>query len=516
MRLLFFCDRAVAFFILGALGVKTENTYPMLYTESLTRKRRYALVFIFGIILLLLFALLFRLQILEYGVYAGKVLNQITVGSSLAAERGEILDRNGNVLATNRTVWRIYISPVDIKKAQKRDGKAYDEAVSRGLADILSIPYESILKKAKKSAYLDQTITKSADRETVRRVLLFAKENGLSSMIHTEAGTERYYPFGTLAAHTLGFTGSDNQGLSGLEAYYNGPLSGTDGKYLASVDSQGIKLPNAYTDYIEAEEGLTLVTTLDLFMQRELEHQLEAAMLAADAKNRVTGVVMNVKNGEILAMATAPSFDLNDPYTLDAASEEKLKSQALDTASKEYKALRGELLYKMWANKAVSEIYEPGSTFKIVTVAAALESGVVSPQSGFHCPGYYMVGGCRISCHKHGGHGSLTLAEGLMHSCNPVMMQIAERMGSERFYSYYTAFGYGKKTGIDLPGEALGLFHSPSSLGTTELATASFGQRFKVSVLGQLCAVATVANGGVSVTPHLLSSFQDKSEAKRS
>lgn len=492
--------------------METGERYPRLDTESRTRKRRYMLILIFGIVLLFLVSLLFRLQILEYGVYAGKVLNQITVGSSLAAERGEILDRNGNVLATNRTVWRIYISPIDIKKMQKRDGKAYDEAVARGLADILSLSYESILKKARMSAYLDQTIAKSADEETVRRVLVFAKENGLSSMIHTEAGTERYYPFGTLAAHTLGFTGSDNQGLSGLEAYYNAPLSGTDGKYLASVDSQGIKLPNAYTDYIEAERGLTLVTTIDLFMQRELEHQLEQAMLAADAKNRVTGVVMNVKSGDILAMATAPSFDLNDPYTLDDASLARLEAEGGAPSSAEYKALKRELLYKMWANKAVSEIYEPGSTFKIVTVAAALESRVVTPQNGFHCPGYYMVGGCRISCHKHGGHGSLTLAEGLMHSCNPVMMQIAERMGSETFYDYFTAFGYGKKTGIDLPGEALGLFHSKASLGVTELATASFGQRFKVSVLGQLCAIATVANGGVSVTPHLLSSFQKEGE----
>ena len=492
--------------------MEEKEKYQRLDIESRTRKRRYALVLIFGITLLFLFSLLFRLQILEYGVYTGKVLNQITVGSSLAADRGDILDRNGNVLATSHTVWRIYISPVDIKKAQKKDGKAYDDIVSRGLADILSLSYEGILKKARMSAYLDQTIAKSADEETVKRVLLFAKENGLSSMIHTEAGTERYYPYGTLAAHTLGFTGSDNQGLSGLEAYYNATLSGTDGKYLASVDSQGIKLPNAYTDYIEAKKGLTLVTTLDLFMQRELEHQLEQAMLAADAQNRVTGVVMNVKSGDILAMATAPSFDLNDPYTLDSASQEKLEKEGLDPASTEYKALRNDLLYKMWANKAVSEIYEPGSTFKIVTVAAALESRVVTPQSGFHCPGYYMVGGCRISCHKHGGHGSLTLAEGLMHSCNPVMMQIAERMGSDTFYDYFTAFGYGKKTGIDLPGEALGLFHSKASLGVTELATASFGQRFKVSVLGQLCAIATVANGGVSVTPHLLSSFQKDGE----
>ena len=481
-----------------------------LRTEGRARRRRLLLLSFFATFALYLLAAIFRLQIFEYSSYGDKVLHQITVGSSLAAERGEILDRNGITLAENRTVWRIYISPVDIRKAKKRKGVAFDEIIAKGLSELLGVSYESVYEKTQKSAYLDQTIAKSADEATVKAVLLFARDEGLSSMIHAEAGTERYYPFGSLASHTIGFTGSDNQGLFGLEAYYNAVLSGTDGKYLASVDSQGVKLPNAYTDYVKAESGLTLVTTLDLYLQKELEHQLENARIGADAQNRVTGVVMNVKTGAILAMATSPGFDLNDPYTLDEASAQALASSALSPDSKEYKALRGELLYGMWANKAVSEVYEPGSTFKIVTVSAALESGAVTASANFHCPGYYMVGGCRISCHKRTGHGSLTLAEGLMHSCNPVMMQIAERMGRETFYHYYLAFGYGKKTGIDLPGEGMGLFHSLSSLGSTELATASFGQRFKVSILQQLCAVAVVANGGVPVTPHLLSSLQNE------
>lgn len=478
--------------------------------ESLGRKRRRILLSVFGILLLFLVSLILRLQIFEYGTFEDKVIKQITVGSSLAAKRGDIYDRNGNLLATNRTVWRIYISPIDIQKAKKKSGTPYDEVIAKGLSEILGESYDKILEKARKSAYLDQTVAKSADEETVKRVLLFARDNGLTKMIHSEASTERYYPYGTLAAHTLGFTGSDNQGLFGLESYYNSVLSGTDGKYLASVDSQGIKLPNAYTDYVEAEEGYSLVTTIDVYMQRELENTLALALSAAEAQNRATGVVMNVKTGEILAMATAPSFDLNDPYTLDEASKEKLTASLLSEGTTEYTALRSELLYSMWSNKAVSEIYEPGSTFKIVTVSAALETGVVTPETSFYCPGYYMVGGCRISCHKHGGHGSLTLSEGLMHSCNPVMMQIAERMGSITFYKYYQAFGYTQKTGIDLPGEALGIFHSPRSLGVTELATSSFGQRFKVSVLGQLCAIAAVANDGVPVTPHLISSLQNE------
>lgn len=477
--------------------------------ESVTRKRRLTLLITFGLLAAFLFSILFRLQILEHGAFGERVLHQITVGSSLSANRGNIYDRNGNLLATNRTVWRIYISPIDIQKQKKKSGIPYDEIVARGLSELLKLSYEDLLRKAGTSAYLDQTVMKCADEETVNAVLQFAKEKQLTKMIHAEAATERYYPFGSLAAHTIGFTGSDNQGLFGLEAYYNSILTGTDGKYLASVDSQGVKLPNAYTDYVKAEDGLSIVTTIDVFMQRELERTLEAALTAADAQNRATGIVMNVKTGEILAMATAPSFDLNDPYSLDTYSQSKLDACTFPTDSEEYRALRRELLYTMWGNKAINEIYEPGSTFKIVTVAAALEAGAVKTTDTFHCPGYYTVGGCRISCHKRKGHGTLTLSEGLMHSCNPVMMQSAERLGSDAFYQYFSAFGYTKKTGIDLPGEAMGLFHSPTSLGSTELATASFGQRFKVSVIGQLTAVSAVANDGIPTTPHLLSSLQN-------
>ncbi len=473
------------------------------------RRRLYILLSVFGLLTLYLILFIFHLQIFDYGTYSEKVLNQITVGSSLPAERGIIYDRHGNILAENKTVWRIYVSPVDIAKKTRKKGTDYAAIVAQGLSKILNVEYGTIYEKTQKSGYLDQTIYKNADEETTRKVLLFAKENKLSSMIHAEASTVRYYPYGSLAAHTIGFTGNDNQGLFGLEAYYNSILTGTDGQYLAAVDSQGIRLPSSYTDYIEAENGLSLITTLDLYMQKELEHQLEQALLASDAKNRVTGIVMQVKTGDILAMATLPSFSLNDPYTLDAASEEKLNASSYQAGTQEYKAYKNELLYTMWSNKAVSEIYEPGSTFKIVTVAAALETKSVKPDSVFSCPGYYMVGGCRISCHKHGGHGTVTLTQGLQQSCNPVMMQSAERMGKESFYSYFTAFGYKEKTGIDLPGEALGLSHSLASLGSTELATSSFGQRFKVSILQQLCAVSAVANNGALVTPHLLSAIQD-------
>ncbi|MCQ2386025.1 MAG: hypothetical protein MJ078_05070, partial [Clostridia bacterium] len=467
------------------------------------------LLCIFGLSAIYLLAVLFRMQLFEYGYYQEKVLNQITVGSSAPAKRGNIYGQNGELLATTQTVYRIYLSPVAIKDAKKRTGIAYDSMIANYLSTLLGVEYSSVLQKANQSGFLDQTVKRNQPEEIASQVLLFIRENGLEDMLHTEAGIKRYYPFSGLACHAMGFTGSDGQGLFGLEAYYQAILAGKSGAYVTAVDSRGIKLPMEYADYQEGEEGLSLVTTLDVYVQRQLEYQLEKARIAANAQNRTTGIVMNVKTGAVLGMATSPSFDLNDPYTLDGLSEEKLIKKGFEKDTPEYKAEKTKLLYEMWNNKAVTELYEPGSTFKIFTASVGIETGAVTPSDLFNCPGYYMVGGCRISCHKHGGHGTVTFAQGLMQSCNPCMMQTAERIGKDAFYSYYQAFGYQQKTGIDLPGESVGLFHSLSSLGSTELATASFGQRFKVSVLNQLCAVAAVANGGTPVAPHLLSSVID-------
>ena len=454
-------------------------------------------------------ATLFRMQVFDYDTYQQKVIRQITVGSSLPAARGDITDRNGTVLAENKTVWRIYISPVDISKAMKKSERRYDEEIAAGLSSLLGTDYESLLTKARQSKILDQTVYRNANEEETSAVLRFARENGFSSMIHAEAGSRRFYPLSTLAAHTIGFTGSDNQGLFGLEAYYNSILTGKDGKYMTAVDSRGIMLPSEYADFVAAKEGLNVRTTLDVFIQKQLEYQLEQTRIASGAQSRTTGIIMNVKTGAILAMATSPSFDLNNPYTLDEASALLLAESGFSAGSEEYRQKKNGLLYEMWRNKAVTEIYEPGSTFKIVTAAIGLETGAITAATRFSCPGYYMVGGRRISCHKRTGHGAVSFAEGLQQSCNPTMMQTAERIGKDNFYSYFEAFGYKEKTGIDLPGEGSGIFHEKSALGSTELATASFGQRFKVSVLQQLCAVAAVANGGTLVTPHLLDAITD-------
>ncbi|MBQ7377168.1 MAG: PASTA domain-containing protein [Clostridia bacterium] len=482
----------------------------MLDQNGSVKRRSTALLLIFTIAALYLLATLFHMQLFGYEKYQKKVLDQITVGSALSAKRGEIYDRNGNLLATNKTVWRIWISPSVITNLQRSSNINYGRIISDGLSEILGIDAEHIYEKTQRSTTLDMTLLRGASEETKDRVLAFIAENDLAAMVHAEAGVARYYPNGTLASHVIGFTGSDNQGLFGLEYTYDEKLTGVDGKYVTAVDAYGGELPDEYSSYIPPTDGLTMVTTLDAYLQRELELQLQNALLESGARNRATGIVMNVKTGAILAMATAPSFDLNDPYTLDTASMEKLEGAGFSEDDAAYKSLKSQLLYTMWNNKAISEIYEPGSTFKIITSAMALEEKAVTPNDRFDCKGYLQIGGYRISCHKKTGHGhGFTFSYGLQQSCNPVLMQVAARVGAQKFYSYFSDFGYLTKTGVDLPSEALGLFHDPDAIGTTELATAAFGQRFKINPLQQIQAVAAVANGGVPVTPHLIERLLD-------
>ncbi|MBQ8175173.1 MAG: PASTA domain-containing protein [Clostridia bacterium] len=471
----------------------------------LFKNRCLILLCVFALLFSALAATLFRMQIFCYEEYQQKVLEQITVGSSLKADRGNIYDRNGNLLASSKTTWRIYISPVDIRAAIKKRGEGVAEIIAKGLSDILSKDYDAIYKKTQNFYRLDETIAKNVDKDTADRVLRFAMDNELTSMIHTEATTSRYYDQGSLAAQVIGFTGGDNQGLFGLELFYNEYLSGTDGQYITAKDAAGRDLPSGYASYVPATDGYDLTTTLDLYIQKQLELVLADAAEDAGAVNRVSGIVMDVNTGGILAMATLPTYDLNAPYQLDEASLSVLASYTEGT--EEYKNKKSELLYQMWNNKAITETYEPGSTFKIVTSAMGLEEGVISPTSPFHCSGAFTVGGVIIHCHKRTGHGSLNFAQGLQQSCNPVFMQVGARVGATSFYDYVEKFGYLNKTGIDLPSETGSIFHKLENIHEVELATASFGQRFNVSMIQQITAVAAVANGGQAVVPHLMSSI---------
>ncbi len=477
---------------------------------NITKKRIVIILTVFALAASYLLVNLFKIQYLGYAYYSDKTYNQVTTSSVLRANRGTIYDSNMNILATNKTVWRIFLSPRDIKRAEKEDGKDYTSLICDRLSEILSINRDNLYKKITQSNVIDVTVKKSANEDEYNLVLDFINAYSLEKLVFTEAETSRYYPEESLAAHVLGFVGSDNQGLYGLEYYYDEILRGTDGLYLYAKDANGSALPGEYSSYIPAKDGYNLITTIDTYIQTELESQLERIRINHSVANRVTGIVMDTETGAILAMATSSPFNPNSPYELDEVSQLKLNTSGLEIGSEEYRAYKISLMQTMWANKAISETYEPGSTFKIVTVSAALELGAAGLKDTFSCHGYHTVGGWRIKCHKINGHGSgFSLAYGLQMSCNPTMMTLAERIGAEDFYKYVEKFGYFEKTGIDLPSEASTIFHKLENIGPTELATISFGQRFKVTPIAHLRAIAAVANGGVLVTPHVVSKVTD-------
>jgi len=475
-----------------------------------TKKRIAFISIAFILFLALLLTNLFKLQVLGHEYYKNKVYDQITTTSTLRAKRGNIYDANMNLLATVNTDWRIFISTKEIKAAERKSGIGYSSLISNGLASILGLSPESILKKIKNSNVLDVTIKKSASEKEYIEVLGFIKKHSLENLVFTESQSSRFYPEDTLAAHVIGFTGSDNQGLYGLEYYYDEVLRGKDGYYLYAKDANGKALDTEYATYVSPTDGYSLVTTIDNYVQSELEYQLDTILKTHNVQNRVTGIVMNTSTGAILAMATSSPFNPNEPYTLDEISEQKLKDSGYIEGSTEYTKYKKELMEIMWSNKAVSETYEPGSTFKIITVSCALETKSASVNDRFSCSGAYKVGGWHIKCHKVTGHGSgFSLAYGLQMSCNPTMMQLAERIGADNFYKYVENFGYFEKSGIDLPSEASTIFHELKNIGPTELATISFGQRFKVSVINHLTAIAAVANGGTLVTPYVVEKVID-------
>ncbi|MBQ8372109.1 MAG: PASTA domain-containing protein [Clostridia bacterium] len=473
-------------------------------TKSTTKRRSITVFSAFLLFAAFLLFNVFRLDVLMYDHYKESAFEQITTSSVLKAERGVIYDSSMNPLATTETSWRIFASPKAIRQKSSSDGVDYKTLLSGRLGEILNTDPNTLYTKLS-SNVLDVTLKNSATRDEYESTLALVDELDADDLIFTEAQSSRSYPEGSLAAHVLGFVGSDNQGLYGLEYSYNDILKGTDGYYVYAKDAGGNPMPGEYISYEPATDGCSIVTTIDGYIQEQLEARLGEIVTTHGVQNRATGIVMDTETGAILAMATSSPFDPNTPFLLDDISQEKLAASGLAEGSEEYKAYKNELLQIMWSNKAVSEIYEPGSTFKIITVAAALDSGVASTTDHFDCPGYKMVGGWRIKCHKRTGHGSgFSLAYGLQMSCNPTMMTVAERIGAERFYEYVKAFGYFEDTGIDLPSEGNTVFHKPDAIGTTELATASFGQRFKVSIIGHLTAIAAVANGGNLVEPYLV------------
>jgi stage V sporulation protein D (sporulation-specific penicillin-binding protein) len=438
------------------------------------------------------------LQIITGNFYETKAIEQQLRDITVSPKRGTIYDRNMKPLAQSATVWDIYVSPSNIKDEKQKNTLADD------LSKITGISRDTLMQKMnKKTGY--EILQSKIEKSEADLVSSYAKKNNLGCIGLVE-DSKRYYPFGNFAAQVLGFTGTDNQGLAGIEQQYDSVLKGVPGRAVSAKNAKGSDMPFKYDDYIAPQDGTSVVLTIDEVIQHYLEKHLQDALVEDKVANKVTGIVMDVDTGEILAMATEPDFDPNKPFTITdpvtLASLSKLSGDALTKA-------KNTALNQMWRNKAISDPYEPGSVFKIVTAASCLEDKAVKPTDTFFDPGYYMVAGRKISCWKAGGHGSETFVDGLKNSCNPVFMQITQRLGAANFFKFFQGFGLTQKTGIDLPGEATSIFHSESDLGPVQLAVSSFGQTFKITPIQLITAIAAVANGGNLVVPHVVKSEVD-------
>lgn len=400
----------------------------------------------------------------------------------IKAARGKIIDSTGTVLAANKTVCTISVIHNQIDEP---------EAVIAALTKELGLSEERVRARVEKVSSIER-IKSNVDKETGERIRAY----GLSG-VKVDEDYKRYYPYESLASKVLGFTGGDNQGIIGLEVKYDEYLQGINGKILTLTDARGVEIENAGESRLDPIDGNDLYISLDYNIQMYAEQAAEKALEKKQADS-VSVIVMNPSNGELMAMVNVPEFNLNDPFTLNY--------EVSDSITEEEKQ---NLLNRMWRNQCINDTYEPGSTFKIITTAAALEENVVSLNDQFFCPGYITVEDRQIHCHKRTGHGAEDFTHGIMNSCNPVFIDIGLRIGPERFYDYFSSFGLLRKTGIDLPGEAATIMHSKENIGLVELATMSFGQSFQITPVQLVSTVSGIINGGNRVTPHFGVSVKD-------
>lgn len=392
----------------------------------------------------------------------------------IKAARGEIIDCNGTVLATNKTVCTISVIHSQIKDPER---------VIRSLSELLDMDEEAVRKRVEKVSSIERIQT-NVEKEIGDKI----RDLELAG-VKVDEDFKRYYPYHELASTVLGFTGGDNQGIIGLEVKYEDWLAGTDGKILTVTDARGVELDKIAEERLEPVPGKTLQLSMDYNIQMYTQQMAEKVMEEKQADG-VSIILMNPSNGELYAMVNVPEFDLDDPFTLPQGTVGLTEEEKQDA------------LNQMWRNRSINDTYEPGSVFKVVTAAACLEEGVVTTQDQFHCPGYYVVEDRRIRCHKIGGHGSETFVQGIQNSCNPVFINIGLRLGVDRFCDYYDQFGLLGNTGVDLPGEASTIMHQRKNIGQVELATMSFGQSFQVTPIQMATTFSSIINGGNRVTPH--------------
>ena len=457
------------------------------------------------ILIILLLARLFYLQIIDGPYLASLAEKTHTTSEVITSKRGNIYDSTGASLAISEAVDTITINPKKIKAKNDADTPALKEKVAKALSDIFELNYEETLEKVN-STKNSETIIKKVEEDKINKLKEWTKENNITIGINIDEDSKRYYPYGTLASQVIGSCGTDNQGLSGVEASYDSILKGTSGNIITSIDASRTEIPNSEQSFIPAENGYNITLTLDVNIQSTVEKYLQEAVEEHSCTNGGNAIVMNPKTGEILAMASCPTYDLNDPQTPTS-----FYADDWDSLSEKDKYDR---IFKMWKVRSVSETYEPGSVFKLITAAVALEENITSTDKAndFWCHGAETVSDRIIRCWYnqapyYSNHGGESLREALMDSCNPSFIQLARRVGANTLYKYYDAFGFFNKTGVGLSGELSGIFYDLDKVGPVELATMSFGQRFTITPLQMCTALCAIANDGNLVQPKIVKSM---------
>lgn len=484
---------------------KEDNRIQKTVKVSIKRLKGF-LVFIF-IVFIALVARIGAIQFIDGTWLKERAYSQSTSSTVVSAKRGTIYDSNGKALAISAEVDTVSVNPeylVVKEKGEVNQEKTQElrEKMAQKFAEIFSLEYDDVLKKLNSSRSVE-TIASKVETDKVTTLKAWLKENKISSGVNIDEDVKRYYPYNNLASNLIGFCGTNNQGLDGIELSYDDELKGTNGKLITAISVIQTAIPDQNEQYIAPENGSNIYLTIDSNIQTIVEKYLKQAVEENNCQRGGNAIAVNPENGEILAMATYPDYNLNDPYTPNESLSEgwdKLSSQE-----------QSNKLYSMWRNRAVLDTYEPGSTFKIIAASIGLEEKIVETDTAgdFYCGGSETVSGTRISCTNRSGHGSQSLRNALENSCNPALIQLGQRIGVSTFYKYLDAFGFFKKTGIDLPSEGTSSFWKEKNVGPVELATMSFGQRFTITPMQLVKAAAAIANEGKLVTPHVVKEIEN-------
>ena len=476
---------------------KTTNKKTILIDKPLPIKKLRIILFFTILLFCLLVIRIFWLQFINGAWLKERAYRQQTASKIISPERGNILDTNGKSLAISENVDTISINPSKISNDKK-------EIVAKGLSNIFELDYNEVLEKVNSSSSVE-TIMKKVETDKVKELETWMSKNDVKTGINIDADNKRYYPYNEIASQVIGFCGTDNQGLAGIEASYDNILTGRSGKIVTTIDLNNSEISDEHSTYVEAQNGSDVYLTIDINIQTIVEKYIKKSVTDKECEY-ATSIIMEPSTGNILAMASYPNFNLNTPF--EPNTEDAKKNW--DTMTKEDKS---NFLNKMWRNKNIADLYEPGSTFKTLVSAIALEENITETDisKDFYCKGYEDINGTKIRCWSTKAHGYETLTQALANSCNPAFMQLGKRIGVDTYYKYFEAFGLFTKTGISLPGEATkSIFFNKDKVKPVELATISFGQRFEITPIQLVTAVSSIANGGKSIKPRVVKQIVNK------